>query len=126
MKFVKELTNGDSEKLRNILKNCPSFKARMRANAILLSSNSFSIQAIAEVFNVHRDTVSSWLNNWETKGIMGLFDEPKPGRPKHISKEILEMPLMENGHPPTDMETVHEAPLIDIGQHEEMPVLQNT
>ncbi len=90
MKFVKELKNGDSEKLREILKNCPSVKTRMRANAFLLSSKCFTIETIADVFNVHRDTVSSWLDNWEGKGFKGLFDEPKPGRPKQNCNTVLE------------------------------------
>lgn len=96
MKFVKELVNGEAEKLRNILKNCPSFKARMRANAILLSSKSFSITAIAAVFNVHKETVSCWLNNWESKGMMSLFDEAKPGRPKKSCKENCDLKVAEN------------------------------
>ncbi|MBI5326446.1 MAG: helix-turn-helix domain-containing protein [Ignavibacteriae bacterium] len=87
MKYVKELTDGDGERLRDILKNSPSLKARIRANAILLSSKCVSIAVISDIFDVHRDTISNWLNNWEARGIEGLFDEPKPGRPKQICCE---------------------------------------
>ncbi|MBI5324003.1 MAG: helix-turn-helix domain-containing protein [Ignavibacteriae bacterium] len=86
MRFVKDFKDGEEGKLKNILKNCPLTKARFRANAILLSSKSFPIAAIADILDVHRDTVSNWLRNWESKGMLGLFDEQKPGRPRAESK----------------------------------------
>ncbi|OGU38527.1 MAG: hypothetical protein A2X61_08030 [Ignavibacteria bacterium GWB2_35_12] len=88
MRFIKEFNDGEEEKLKSILKNCPLIKARIRANAILLSSKSFPIAAIADVLDVHRDTVSNWLKNWDNKGMMGLFDEPKPGRPCHNNMTV--------------------------------------
>ncbi len=90
MRFIKQFNDGEEDKLRNILKNFPLIKARIRANAILLSSKSISIAEIADVLDVHRDTVSNWLRNWENKGMMGLFDEAKPGRPRAESKLINE------------------------------------
>ena len=108
MKYVKELVNGDAEKLRNILKNCPSLKARMRAGAILFSSKSISIDVIASIFDVHRDTISNWIFNWERKGFIGLFDEPKPGRPRQVCKENLITGLMDTVYQTNETATLHE------------------
>jgi transposase len=35
---------------------------------------------------VDRDTVSEWLNRWEVKGMSGLIDAQRSGRPRK-SKE---------------------------------------
>ncbi|TAL69896.1 MAG: helix-turn-helix domain-containing protein [Bacteroidetes bacterium] len=91
MRFVDELKDGEEDKLKLLMKNCPSNKVRLRANAILLSSNNYSIADIASIFNVHRDTVSNWLRGWENKGLMGLFDEPKPGRPPKKPADEIEL-----------------------------------
>ena len=67
---------------------------RTRANAVILSENKLSLQRIASVFGICRQTVSIWLENWETKGICGLFDRTGRGRSptflKHEESKIIE------------------------------------
>jgi transposase len=36
---------------------------------------------------VDRDTVCSWLDHWEQLGIVGLQDDPRPGRPRKLGAE---------------------------------------
>ncbi|MEZ6120086.1 MAG: helix-turn-helix domain-containing protein [Pirellulaceae bacterium] len=38
-----------------------------------------SLNEIADVFQVSRDTVSKWLQRFEKKGVQGLADKPRPG-----------------------------------------------
>jgi transposase len=82
MRFITPLDDSTEKYLFGLLKNGKTFRLRMRAHAILLSSKKYSIDAIADIYNVHRDTVSRWINNWEEKGVEGLEDAPKPGRPR--------------------------------------------
>ena len=42
---------------------------------------------IARVYNVCRQTVSTWIHAWETEGICGLLDKPHSGRHQVLSKE---------------------------------------
>ncbi len=82
MRFITPVDKATEKYLTDILKRGKKFRLRMRAHAILLSSKKYSIDAIADIYDVHRDTVSRWINNWEEKGIEGLEDRPKPGRPR--------------------------------------------
>ena len=67
---------------------------RVRANAVLHSENKLHMKRIAAVSGVCRQAVSIWLDNWETKGICGLFDKAGRGRTatflEHETSEIIE------------------------------------
>ena len=86
MKFVYELSNEDEKTLQDLVKNSNVYRTRIRAHAILLSKSQFSIDDLSVIFDVHRDTVSRWIDIWGEKGLKGLYDAPKPGRPR-IHKE---------------------------------------
>jgi transposase len=62
----------------------------MRAHSILLSARGYAIEEIADIYKVHRDTVSSWLDRWEQSGFDGLPDKSRSGRPPILSEEELE------------------------------------
>jgi len=54
-----------------------------------------SLQGIASVSAVCRQTASIWLTNWKEQGLDGLIDKPRPGRPSELSvvqeTEVIEM-----------------------------------
>ena len=53
----------------------------------MLSNTGFELKEIAAIFNVCRQTVSTWLHSWDEQGICGLFDKPRNGRPCKLSAE---------------------------------------
>ena len=87
MKFVSNLSHNEIITLQNMFKYHPSPQVKPRANSILLSGNNLSLQLIATILGICRQTVSTWLNSWETKGICGLYDEPGRGRKPTFSKD---------------------------------------
>ncbi len=96
MKYVSPLSEEQIEELETLLKNHPTHRVRMRAHSILLSSRGFCITKIAEIYQLDRDSVSSWIDKWEVSGIDGLFDKPRSGSPsildeseKEIAKELI-------------------------------------
>lgn len=86
MKFVENLDANNIKSLDELLKTSKNYKVRQRAHAILLSGKKMSIATIADIFEVDRDTVSDWIKRWEQKGITGLKDSSRPGRPKKKKK----------------------------------------
>ncbi|NJO17598.1 MAG: helix-turn-helix domain containing protein [Thioploca sp.] len=84
-KFVALLNEEQINNLKNILKHSEQPRIRQRAHAILLSSKAFSLDEIATILEVNRDTVSNWLNKWEQCGLSGLTDQPRPGRPSSLT-----------------------------------------
>lgn len=82
MKYVITLTKEEEKALKNIMKNGDKYRIRQRAHAILLSTKKYPIDLLAGVFNVHRDTVSRWIDVWDERRFEGLYDAEKPGRPR--------------------------------------------
>lgn len=84
-RFVAPLTTEEQENLMITFKTHSSYQARMRAHAILLSGRLFSIDQIAEIFDVHRNTVTEWLDRWEED--RSVDDRPGRGRPSILDEK---------------------------------------
>ncbi len=90
MKFVRNLTPQEKASLYELMRKSTSFKVRQRAHAILLSAKKHRIDQLSDIFDVDRDTVSEWLNRWEVKGLSGLIDAQRSGRPRKKDLENAE------------------------------------
>src|SRR5918911_226843 len=86
-RFIKALSQEQRSALNHLTRNHPSYRTRTRAHAILLSARRYSINQIADIFSVDRETVTAWLERWEGSGTDGLDDEPKSGRPHIFNDE---------------------------------------
>lgn len=86
-KFIKTLSKEEHSKLIKNHQTNSNFRIRNRSHAMLLSSEKFSIDEIAKICRVDRDTVSGWMNNWNELGEQGLEDEEKPGRPPILTPD---------------------------------------
>lgn len=71
----------------------PNHRVRMRAHAVLLSDRRYSIDQIADIFEVDRDTVRAWLARWDDDDTDGLEDDPRAGRPATLTTEEKEAAL---------------------------------
>lgn len=85
MRYVNALTEAEKVTLEELMKNNNYARVRVRAHAVLLSDRHFKVNDIARIYAVDRDTASRWLSDWETYGLMGLYDEPRCGRPPKLS-----------------------------------------
>jgi transposase len=85
-KFVKPLTIEQREQLRAIMKSAAPQRTRMRAHAVWLSERRYSLEQIADIYQVARDRVSQWLEWWEAEPLAGLDDEPRRGRPPKLTE----------------------------------------
>src|SRR5215470_12852568 len=65
MRYVRPLTEQQRALLESTMKNDASHRARMRAHGLLLSSEGMTIKAIAKIYHMDRDTVSTWIKKWE-------------------------------------------------------------
>lgn len=57
-----------------------------RARIVLLAADGTPNVQIAEQLGVSRPTINLWRSRYETSGLMGLADRPKPGRPRQIDR----------------------------------------
>ncbi len=75
------------------MENSTNHRIRIRSHSILLSAGGYTIEETADVFQVKRDTVSSWIDRWEKSGISGLADLPRSGRLPILTEEEREKVL---------------------------------
>ncbi len=81
MRYIQPLTAEQRALLDKTMQDDPSFQARIRAHSLLLSAQGKLIKDIAQTYQVHRVTVSAWINKWEQHGAESLHDQPRSGRP---------------------------------------------
>ena len=84
-RFIASLTNVQRAELNEVMKSHPNARTRMRAHAILLSARGYAVDRIADIYEVDRDSVSTWLDRWERQGVAGLEEQPRHGRPPALS-----------------------------------------
>ena len=84
MKFIPALAEADQVALETVNHTAKTHRQRQRAHAVLLSAKGFTLEQLADIFSVDRDTISGWLNLWQDKGLDGLADAPKSGRRRRI------------------------------------------
>jgi len=81
------LTDEHRTILEKTLKNDASSRARARAHGLLLSGQGVTINEIAKIYQVDRDTVSTWITKWEHQGAASLHAQPRSGRPPKLTPE---------------------------------------
>lgn len=87
MLYIKQLTAEEIITLEEMHKNHPLYLSRNRAHCLLLSYGGYSVPMICAIYNVCRQTVSTWFSKWDTQGICGLIDLPGRGRPCILTEE---------------------------------------
>ncbi len=91
VKFVSKLKEEQIKELNEVIKDCQKVQSRRRAQAILLSGQNYSIDEIAKIVNVNRNTVSIWIDKWEQEGLIGLEDKPRCGSPSILTESEKEL-----------------------------------
>lgn len=87
MKCVAPLSDPDIHPLTDMHRCHPSRRARMRAHGLLLSHQGFALRRIAAIYQVSRYAVSEWMERWHRAGLVGVYDQPRSGRPPRLTPD---------------------------------------
>ena len=71
VRYVHPLTDQQCDLLENTMTHDASPRARARAHSLLLSAQGMTIKDITKIYQVDRDTVSTWIRKWEHDGPAG-------------------------------------------------------
>ena len=85
MRQVRELSDSERLELEQVHRSGQSHRERVRAHAVLLSSQGFDRDTLATIFFTDRNTISDWLTRFEQGGVAALRDAPKSGRPSKLT-----------------------------------------
>jgi len=89
-RFAIQLSATERAELEHITRS-PSLPAGMvrRADIVLRSADGVTQRAIAEAVGVTMPVVRHWRTSYHTHGLAGLYDAPRPGRPRtHDEDEV--------------------------------------
>lgn len=88
------LTIEQQTHLTLLYKSSQDHRERQRAHVLLLSSRQYSIEDLAVLFDLDRDTISRWMNRWEewltltgVQKSLDLQDRHRTGRPATLSPD---------------------------------------
>lgn len=79
-----------TELLRRVKLREGAQDARLRAEIILACAAGESGNDIAQRLGTSKDVVSRWRQRFSKLGLLGLNDEPRSGRPRTISDELVQ------------------------------------
>jgi transposase len=79
--------------------------AARRARIVLLAADGMSNARIAEAVAVSVPTVLLWRDRYQAKGLAGLGDEPRPGRPRTVDHAAIVSATLEP--PPRKLGVTH-------------------
>ena len=83
-----EVSRGAREELQSLARSrsLPAGLVR-RAEIVLLCADGLDNQTVAERVRTSRQTVGKWRERFRTQGLMGLYDERRPGKPRTIEDD---------------------------------------
>lgn len=84
MRYITGLTEEAKQQLKEGFRNGKAHRFRIRCQSILLSAEGYQINQLASMYQVDRDSVSKWFDQWQREGIAGLQDKPRSGRPAKL------------------------------------------
>ena len=85
---LRELTTELKESVERLARSrTESARLVERAKMVWLARQGLRVPAIARQLNVHETTVRDWLKRFNAKGLDGLQDEPRSGRPATYTPE---------------------------------------
>ena len=83
MRFIK-LTLTQAVALKETMLQSKDYREISRCRAMLLSHKGYTINELADIFDVDRDSITNWFDKYETEGISGLKDLSRSGRPPKL------------------------------------------
>jgi transposase len=94
MIFLREINPLSLKLLERIYRQSRYHQVRQRAHFLMLGCQGIELEKLMTIFNVSYKTIYNWINRWESKGMIGLYNKPGRGR-KRIFKPEQEAEIRE-------------------------------
>lgn len=62
-----------------------AYRVASRLHAVVLNMEGKTAPEIADILKIHRSKVSIWLHNWQQRGMDGILEGHRTGRPAGLS-----------------------------------------
>ena len=108
MRYIQGLTRETSLMLERIYRESKYYQVRQRAHCIRLSYQGTEISQLMKIFEVSRNTIYNWFNNWDKFSLAGLYNEKGRGRKSLFSQSEKEQIKEWVKETPKNLEKVRE------------------
>jgi hypothetical protein len=105
MIYSREPNEEENEELRRMIRQ-ETGRISQRARLILLSSQRRTTTELAAIFSSDKVTVRRWIHRFNVSGPTGLYDEPRPGRPRKDGRSKLVDDIENALAPPMPMASI--------------------
>ena len=76
--------------LADLYRTTKDVRLRQRAQLVLLAAEKAMVAAeIASIVRLSEESVRHWLKRYQTEGLEGLSDEPRPGPPGLVTEPYI-------------------------------------
>lgn len=72
MRYINKLAPETLNMLRRIYQQSQHNLVRKRAHCLILSNQGYKISQLMSIFQVSKNTIYNWFNNWEIYQLVGL------------------------------------------------------
>jgi len=79
--FVRSLSRAERKAIRKLRKRPPNVDVYRRTQAVYFSSKGLKVQQIAEIVGRSRISITRWLHQFDTHGLVALWPGKRTGRP---------------------------------------------
>ena len=88
MILLREINDLSAKLLNRIYRQSRHHQVRQRAHCLLLiNQGQKKVKELMETFDVSYRTIYNWINNWDSEGMVGLYDKSGRGRKQTFSIE---------------------------------------
>ena len=88
MIFIREINSLSFKLLERIHHQSQYHQVRQRAYFLILASNRVKVEELMKIFKIsYKRIYNSWINRWESSGIVGLYNKPGRSRKRTFSSE---------------------------------------
>lgn len=78
------LSEVERDTLEQMARHHPNWRSRLRAQTVLLLNEGLSLSEVASRQGIDKDTVACHRDAWLNRGLVGLRDLPRDGRPRQL------------------------------------------
>ncbi|MDH7487132.1 MAG: helix-turn-helix domain-containing protein, partial [Anaerolineae bacterium] len=89
MIYARQPTEEEDKELKRMVRQAVG-RISQRATLILLSARGKTVPELADLFELSEVTVRLWIKRFNTHGPAGLYDQPRPGRPRKATPAVQE------------------------------------
>ncbi len=87
MQLIREITPETLSLLHRLYRSSRHHQVRQRAHFLILFHQGKTLAQLMPLFSVTRPTLYNWINAWEFRGILGLYNQPGQGRKRTFTPD---------------------------------------